>query len=444
MTSQPHKHKRALGPWMLTALVAGNMVGSGIYYLPTELANFGSISMLSWVLTAFGAISLALVFAKLSMVMPRIGGPYAYCHEAFGEFVGFQMAYNYWIAIWIGNSAIAVAFTGYMGVFFPILHANHFYAFLVSVGALWFVTAINIIGVRWAGVTQLVTTILKFAPLILVSFIGLFYMHPHMLPDFNTSGKSNLAALSGAATLTFWAFVGLESATVPAEDVIDPKRNIPRATIIGTLLAAGIYIIGTLAVMGQIPAEQLAHSNAPFADAAKILFGSVGSSFIAIGAIVSCFGALNGWTLLQAQIPLAAARDGIFPQFFAKETRDGTPINGLIFTSLLITCLLLLTLDKGLIKQFQFITLLATLAGLIPYFFTTMAELMIFIKDRKSFKHEKLWPSVIIAIIAGIYSFWMIIGSGQEIVFYGSLLFFSSIPVYIWMKHKDTTRALTS
>lgn len=431
------KHKRALGPWMLTALVAGNMVGSGIFYLPTELAGFGSISILAWILTSCGALLLALVFAKLGMMMPRIGGPYAYCKEAFGEFVGFQMAYNYWIALWIGNAAIAVAMTGYLGVFFPALNTSPILSFFVSAGTLWILTIINIIGVRWAGVTQLVTTILKFAPLILISLAGLVYLHPQNLPAFNISGNSDLYALSGAATLTFWAFVGLESATVPAEDVVNPKKNIPRATIIGTLIAASIYIIGTIAVMGQIPAGQLAHSTAPFADTARIIFGPIGASIIAFGAIVSCLGALNGWTLLPAQILLAASRDGIFPKMFSKESRFNTPANGLIVTSILITCMLLLTLDKGLIKQFQFITLLATLAGLIPYFFTTMAELMIFIKDRDLVKHENLIPSVIIAIFAGIYAFWMIIGAGHDTVFYGSLLFFSSIPVYIWMKYRE-------
>lgn len=438
MTNQV-AHKRALGPWMLTALVAGNMVGSGIFYLPTELAGYGSISLLAWVFTSCGALLLALVFAKLGMLLPRIGGPYAYCREAFGEFVGFQMAYNYWIALWIGNAAITVALAGYLGVFFPVLNSSPIMSFFVSAGTLWTLTIINIIGVRWAGITQLVTTILKFAPLLLISIVGLIYLHPHNIPAFNTTGKSNISALSGAATLTLWAFVGLESATVPAEDVINPKRNIPRATIIGTLIAAVIYIIGTLAVMGQVPADQLAHSTAPFADAAKVLFGPIGASLIAFGAIVSCLGALNGWTLLPAQILLAASRDGIFPKMFAKESRFGTPTNGLIVTSILITGILLLTLDKGLVKQFQFITLLATLAGLIPYFFTTMAELMIFIKDRDLVKHEKLIPSVIVAILAGIYAFWTIIGSGQDTVFYGSLLFFSSIPVYVWMKYREKT-----
>lgn len=438
MTEQAPRHKRALGPWMLTALVAGNMVGSGIFYLPTELASFGSISLLAWVFTSCGALLLALVFAKLGMLMPRIGGPYAYCREAFGEFVGFQMAYNYWIALWIGNSAITVALTGYLGVFFPVLNNDRVLSFFISAGTLWIITIINIIGVRWAGLMQLITTILKFTPLIILSIVGIISLHPQNIPAFNLTGHSNFSALSGAATLTLWAFVGLESATVPAEDAIDPKRNIPRATIIGTIIAALIYIAGTLAVMGQIPASQLVHSTAPFADAARVLFGPIGASLIAIGAIVSCLGALNGWTLLPAQIPLAAARDGIFPKIFAKESRFGTPMNGLLITSSLITCLLLLTLDKGLIKQFQFITLLATLAGLIPYFFTTMAELMIFIKDRDLVKHERLLPSIMVAILAGIYAFWTISGSGQDTVFYGSLLFFSSIPVYVWMKYRET------
>jgi APA family basic amino acid/polyamine antiporter len=376
MTTQ----KRALGPWMLTALVAGNMVGSGIFYLPTELASFGSISLLAWVFTSIGALLLALVFAKLSMLIPRIGGPYAYCREAFGEFIGFQIAYNYWIALWIGNGAICVAFSGYLGVFFPILNHNPVYSFFISISTLWFLTLINIAGVRWAGIMQLITTILKFTPLLLVGIFGLIFLHPQNIPAFNITGKSDFFALSSAATLTLWAFVGLESATIPAEDVINPKKNIPRATIIG---------------------------------------------------------ALNGWTLLPAQVTLAASRDGIFPKIFAKESRFKTPINGLLITSTLITCLLLLTLNKGLIKQFQFITLLATLAGLIPYFFCTMAELMIFIKDRDLVKHKKLFPSIIIAILAGIYAFWTIIGSGQETVFYGSLLFFSSIPVFVWIKYRE-------
>jgi len=434
--------RKLLGPWMLTALVAGNMIGSGVFYLPTELARIGSISLLSWIFTSVGALLLALVFAKLSTVMPRIGGPYAYCREGFGEFVGFQMAYNYWIALWVGNAAIVVAFVGYLGVFLPILHENHVLSFLVSIGVVWFLTLINVLGVHWAGIMQLVTTILKLLPLVLVGLGGLFFINPHLYSAFNVTHETHLFAFSSAATLTLWAFIGLESATVPAESVDNPKRNIPRATIIGTLIASSVYFLTTFVIMGIIPMDQLAQSNAPFADAANFILGPVGKYLVAAGAVISCFGTLNGWTLLQGQVPVAAARDNIFPQQFAKMSRFGTPAFSLMFTSILITGLLILTLNKGLIEQFKFITLLATLASLIPYLFTTMAEIMIFNKYPHEFKGQRLTGSVIIAILACIYTFWTILGSGQEIVFYGSLLFFSSVPIYVMMKRKHAHLAV--
>ncbi len=436
MITNPPAHKR-LGLWMLTALVTGNMIGSGIFLLPASLAGFGSISILAWCFTAVGALLIGLVFAKLSTIIPRIGGPYAYCREAFGDFVGFQMAYNYWIALWVGNAAIAVAFAGYLGVFWPALSTNHHYAFFVSAGAVWLMTLINVLGIHRAGMLQLVTTVLKLLPLLLVATLGLLFVQPHNLENFNITGHSNFSALTGAATLTLWAFIGLESATVPADSVKDPHKNIARATILGILIAAVVYILSTIAVMGIIPTAQLAHSTAPYADAARIIFGPMGGMLIAVGAIVSCFGALNGWTLLQGQIPMAAARDGLFPQPFAKESRFGTPAFGLIFTSVLITFLLFLTLGQGLVKQFTFIILLATLSSLIPYFFTTMAELVIFVRDRERFNGKRLLGSSIIAILAGIYAFWTIIGSGEQTVFYGCLLFFSSVPVFAWMKYNS-------
>jgi basic amino acid/polyamine antiporter, APA family len=426
--------QQKLGLWMLTALVAGNMIGSGIFLLPASLAEYGSISLVSWGFTACGALLIALVFAKLGNVMPRIGGPYAYCREAFGDFVGFQMAYNYWIALWVGNAAIAVALTGYLGFFFPVLTKNAELTCFVSISLVWAITFINVIGVHHAGLFQLLTTILKLIPLLIIALLGIFYIHPHYLADFNLTGKSNLAALSSSATLTLWSFIGLESASVPADHVDNPSYNIPRATILGVLIATAVYIISSIAVMGSMPLSQLAHSNAPYADAAYRMFGPVGSIIVAIGAVVSCLGALNGWILLQGQIPLAAAQDKLFPLFFEKRSANGTPVVGLVISSVLITLLLLLTLSQSLVKQFTIIILLATLASLIPYFLTTMAELVLFFKYPGLFKARKFIGSAIIALFAGLYSFWAIIGSGEKTVFYGTLLLLSSVPVYVWMK----------
>ncbi|MDX2164218.1 MAG: amino acid permease [Gammaproteobacteria bacterium] len=432
--SNSHAPKRALGLWMLTALVAGNMIGSGIFLLPASLASFGSISLVAWILTSLGAICLGLVFAKLGSLLPRVGGPYAYCREGFGNFTGFQIAYNYWIALWVGNAAIAVAAVSYLSVFFPTFKDNAELTLAVSLGLVWLLTFVNILGVKQAGIFQLVTTILKLLPLILIGTFGLLYIHPHYLMNINTTSQSHFSAITGAATLTLWSFIGLESASVPADDVEDPQRTIPRATILGVVLTAVVYIFSTVAIMGVIPMTQLAKSNSPYADAAQLMFGHTAYYIIAIGAVISCLGALNGWTLLQGQIPLAAARDGLFPRVFAKETKQGTPYVGLIVSSLLITALMISTYGFGLVQQFTLIILIATLASLIPYFFTCMAELMIFIKYKEQFSGKRLTKSVIISILGMLYSFWAIYGSGQQILFYGGLLFFSSVPIYVWMQ----------
>lgn len=432
--SNPHAVKPALGMWMLTALVTGNMIGSGVFLLPSSLSTIGSIGIIGWMLTSVGAILLAMVFAQLSIWIPKVGGPYAYCYESFGEFIGFQIAYNYWIALWVGNAAIVVALVGYLSFFFPILGHSHLLDYVVGLSFLWLLTLNNLGGVRQAGLFQLISTLLKLLPLFLIAFVGIFYSHWSNLHDFNLTGKSNWSAISAAATLTLWSFVGLESATVPAESVVEPTRNIPRATILGTVLAAGIYIISTIAVMGIIGIHALQNSSAPYADAAKLIFGSWGGSLVAFGAVISCVGALNGWTLLSGQIPYAAAKDNLFPKLFAHETSRGTPGTGLVISSLLISILLSLTLSETLVKQFTLITMLATLASLIPYFFTAMAELLLLIKMKEKFNRRRFLISTTIAILAGIYAFWAMIGSGDDIVYYGALLFFSGIPVYVWMK----------
>lgn len=427
------KNQGKLGLWMLTTLVAGNMIGSGIFMLPANLATVGSISLISWGITTAGAFLLAIVFSKMSLLVPKTGGPYAYAEAGFGRFIGFQTAYNYWIAILIGNAAVVIAMMGYLSVFWPSL-SHPAISCGVSIAVLWVVTFINIIGVRSIGIFQLLTTIIKFIPLLLICSAGWFYFHPHYLVEsFNVSSRSTFSAISYAATLTFWAFIGLESATVPAGYVDNPKRNIPLATLIGTVIAAIIYIGSSAAIMGMIPVHILAKSAFPFAAAAGIILGEWGKWFIAIGTIISCLGTLNGWILLQGQVPMAAADDHLFPQIFAKRNKAGIPAIGLMITTALASLLLLLTSQKDLVQQFQLIILVATLASLIPYLYTSMAEIILL---KKAAFQEHLKKHIVVAILACIYSLWAIFGSGQEIIYYGSILIFTSIPLYAWLYWK--------
>jgi APA family basic amino acid/polyamine antiporter len=438
---RPPKLKRSIGLWMATALVVGNMVGSGVFLLPASLAGTaGPASMLAWVYTGAGAILLALVFANLGRAFPRTGGPYAYTRRAFGDFIGFQTAWGYWIAVWAGNAAIAVAFVGYLAVFWPQLETSRLLAALVALGAIWLLTFANALGAREGGAIQVVTTVLKFVPLALVGLVGLFFIHGSNYTPFTPHGHG-LSLFSTTAALTLWAFIGLESATVPADEVKDPKRTIPRATILGTAVTTALYLVATVAIMGILPASQLAGSSSPFADAAGVAFGGGWDKAVAAIAMVSAFGALNGWILLQGRVPLAAAQDGIFPAAFARmHGKRGTPVFGLVVSSVLVTGLMLMNYTKGLADQFEFIILLATLTTLVPYAYSAAAQVVLAVREPERFERARFVRDTIVATLAFAFSVWAIAGAGKDIIAKGFVLLMLGVPVYVlmvWWRGRD-------
>jgi APA family basic amino acid/polyamine antiporter len=413
------------------------MIGSGVFLLPASLAAYGGISIVAWLLTAAGAFLLALVFARLGGAYPRTGGPYAYSRRAFGDFVGFQTAWGYWIAAWVGNAAIAVAFVGYVGHFFDVFSNSTTGAKLAQVAlataAIWLLTWVNVRGVRQGGLVQAATTALKIVPLAAIALLGLFWLNGDNFSPFNVSGDSNFGAITAAATLTLWAFIGLESATVPAEDVADAKRTIPRSTLIGTGITALIYILGTVAVMGVVPMGDLAASTAPFADAATEMWGSWAGDAVALGAIISAFGCLNGWILLQGQVPFAAARDRLFPRSFARLNRYGAPAVGLVVSSVLLTGLMLTNYNSTLVDRFSDMILLATLVTLIPYAYAAGSQLMLLATDRQRFSGRSFAIDVVVALLAFGYATWTIVGSGYKTIAWGFVLLLAGIPVYVWL-----------
>jgi APA family basic amino acid/polyamine antiporter len=409
------------------------MIGSGVFLLPAALGSFGGISLLGWGFSCVGAILLALVFARLSRLVPRAGGPYAFSRAGFGDFAGFLVGWGYWISIWVANAALAVAFTSYLSWFWPALATDRVLATAVGIGAIWLLTWVNVRGVRTAGSVQVVTTIFKLIPLVAIGGLGLLYLEPANFRPFNASGEGTFPAITAAATLTLWAFLGFESATVPADEVNDPERTIPRATVLGTVFAAVLYMLATAAVMGVIPAAELTGSNAPFADAASRMWGGWTAPAVAVGAMVSCFGALNGWILLQGRIPWAAARDGVFPAVLGRTSRRGTPAVALIVSSVLVTGLMLMNSSEDLVDQFTFVILLATLTALLPYAICALAELMIYARDRERFAGKRLTGAVITALLGFAYALWAIAGAGEEIVYWGLLLLLAGLPMYVWV-----------
>ncbi|MBF8262735.1 MAG: arginine/agmatine antiporter [Parachlamydiales bacterium] len=430
--------EKKLGIVTLTALVTGNMIGSGIFLLPAAMARLGSMTLISWIFTSLGSLFLAFVFARLSQSMPETGGPYAYARMGLGDAFGCQTAYCYWINAWVGNAVIILAGVGYLSVFFPALTDPRF-GCMAAIGLVWVFTALNLKGVYAAGIFQLISTISKLIPILFIAICGWFFFHvDYIIESANVSNPpmSTFGVITQGAILTLWAFTGLETATVPADSVDNPKRNIPIATILGTLIASGCYILGSTVIMGMIPNGQLQNSLSPFADAAQILLGNWGKWIIAGGAVISCLGTLNGWIMIQAQIPMAAAHDNLFLKIFARRNKYGAPVNALIISSALVSLLLFLTISPDLINQFKFILLMATLTALISYFYTPIAELILYITGKISLTRG----SIIVAILAMLYSFWAITGAGIEVLSYGVLVVLSSIPFYLivlWRKSKN-------
>ena len=422
---------------MAVALVMGNMIGSGVFLLPASLASFGGLSLLGWLVSATGAVCLALVFARLARFDPAAGGPYAFTRRGFGDLAGFLVGWGYWISAWSGCAALAVAFVGYLDPFFPTLVRTPMAAAAMAVGALWLLTAVNVWRVRAAGHVQVVTTAVKILPLALIGIGGLFVFDASHFAITQTTPGAFGGGLSAVATLTLWAFLGLESATVPAGSIDDPDRTIPRATITGTLLAAVIYILGTIGVMSIIEPSTLAHSTAPFADAARVLLGDRAAGLVAIGAAVSCFGALNGWILVSGQVPLAVANDGLFPRAFARQSPRGTPAFGLGVSSVLTTTLIAMNYSKDLVGLFTFVILLATLSTLVPYVFTTLAGFLIE-RQAGATRLRGSLPTTIVALMAFGYSMWAIGGAGADVVYWGFLLLLAGLPVYVWVVRQKT------
>lgn len=418
--------RRSLGLWMLIALVIGNIIGSGVFVLPAALAPYGAASLLGWGISLGGALMLALVYAWLAQIVPNYGGAYAYARQAFGNSVGFVAAWSYWVCVWSANAAIAVAFAGSLGAVWPAATATPLRGALCALAALWVCTFISLSGVREAGYTAIVTTSLKLVPLIVFGVLGLGWVHASAFHPFNASGLPLVSVASSVAALTLWAFLGLETATVPTGVVRDPQRTVPRATVIGMIIAGLATMLACTVVVGMLPADALHASAAPMAEAARRVWGEWAGIGIGVVATISCFGALNGWVLLQGQTTLAPALDGLFPKSFARLDKRGTPWFGLLLSSLLASALIASNYSRTLVALFTFTILLSTAATLLPYLITVLAWWRIA-------KRSSPWRKAV-ALGALAFSVWALIGTGAETLLWGGVLLLAGLPIYVWQR----------
>ncbi|MFE2353155.1 amino acid permease [Streptomyces parvulus] len=440
-TAGDGRHARRFGLPVATALVMGNIIGGGIFLLPASVAPFGTVSLLAFGVLTVGAIALALVFGRLAARDPRTGGPYVYARGAFGDFAGFLAAWAYWITTWVSNAALAVAAVGYLDVLIPV-GDHRWSACLAALVVQWLPALANFAGTRYVGAVQLVATVLKFAPLLLVAVGGLFFFDPDNLGPFNATGGSGIGAVSAAAAILLFSYLGVESAAVSAGEVKDPRRTVGRATVIGTAGAALVYLLGTLSVFGTVPHDRLVDSTAPFSDAVNAMFGGAwGGWAVALAALVSMTGCLNGWTLLSAQTPYAAAKDGLFPAAFARRRR-GVPTTGVAVTVVLASLLTVYNYTSGTAKVFEVLVLVTTFTATVPYLLAAAAQIFHLVSGQgeKVDRGRLVWD-LVIASVAAAFSLWLVAGAGYAAVYQGVLFLFAGVLVYAVMAARRVGRA---
>jgi APA family basic amino acid/polyamine antiporter len=436
---------RRLGLTTATSVVVGSIVGVGIFNLPTALAAYGPITLVSMALTTVGAVALAMLFAGLSRRMPADGGPYAYARAAFGNTWGFANAWSYWITAWAGNAAIAVGWVLYVEVFINKGEAKLWSIVLVLVG-LWVPAAINLSGVKNMGVVQVVTSILKFAALAFMSVVGLFYVKSGNFTPWNVSGGSTISAIGGGMSIALFSYLGVETAAVVAGKVRDPDRNVPRATMIGTLATALVYMLSLVAVFGIVSTGTLAKANAPFSTAVNSMFGgTVWGNVMAAVVIISGIGALNGWTMVVAEMPLAAANDGLFPKRFKQLNRRGVPAFGVVVSTALASLAMIINyLGSDGATVFTTLVLMTGITAAVPYLFSALAQIKWRLADKKrQVETPRFIRDMIVAVLAAVFSalfIWYSRYTDQSFfVYWGPFLltavaYLLGIPVYRKMR----------
>lgn len=410
-----------------TLMVAGNMMGSGVFMLPANLAGIGSIAIFGWLITIVGAIALALVFSKLTQIYPAAGGPYAYTKKAFGDYMGYQTNLVYWLANVVGNVGLAVAGLGYLSTFFPSLK-DPLVAALGQIGIIWLLTYANILGPKVVGRVQSFTTTIALFPIIGMAIFGwLWFSKDTYMGGWNVTGQSGMTAVGMTLNFTLWAFIGVESASVSTAVVKNPTRNVPIATVSGVILAAICYVLSSSAVMGIIPNKELIVSAAPFSDAIRIALGEGPAKIVALCAAIGCLGSLGGWTLLVGQTAKAAADDGLFGNIFARVNRKGVPSAGLAVVAGLMSLQVLATMSPTATEQFGKVASIAVIMTLLPYIYSSVA-IKILGRDKMTRNQGTFYT--IVGLIGAIYSMWAMIGSDGEQTRWALMFTISTIIFY--------------
>ncbi|WP_108784132.1 APC family permease [Wolbachia endosymbiont of Bemisia tabaci] len=423
-----------IGFFAIFALVISSQIGSGIFMLPISLAPYGAYSLISWVISGFGAISLALVFAALCAKFPETGGPHIYVKHAFGSTAAFFVGWTYWVISWVSTTALIVVGVGYLTPFFheDIKSMRLFLELLLFT----IITLINLRGIAAAGHVEFLLTVVKVAVLLAIPVAALFFFdRNNFIISEEILSLTTSQILARSTLLTLWCFIGLELATAPAGSVDNPAKTIPKAVVLGTICVAIIYFINNFAIMGLINGNNLASSRAPYVDAIKIMFSGNWHLIVSIVAFIFCVGSLNAWVLSSGQVAFGLAEDRLMPKFFAKRNKHGSPFWGITVSSIGTAILLILTSNNNFAQQITSIIDFSVISFLFVYLACCFAFLKVIIQERSCYK-------LLIGSIATTFCCWVILETPVGTLLISSLFTASGIPIYLFWYCKTSVQQI--
>ncbi len=434
MTREPGRLVQGLGPWAATALVAGNVIGSGIYVIPASLADAaGPLSLLAWPVVAVSYLALNAVYADLGEAYPIQGGLQVYAAHAFGPLAGSITATLYWVSCVVGNAAFLTAFVGYASVFDPRLAAP-LPAFLVAQTLLWSLTAVNAVGVKAGAAMQSVTTVLKIAPLVILAVALAPHADAAHLVPFAPKGW---AALLPALALVAWPFIGSETATIPAGEMKDPAATIRKSVFAGFGIAAATYMAVAVTVALALPPAAIAGNPSPLALAARQALGAWGERFVTVGALISVAGILNGWILVAGRLPQAAARDGYAPKSLEPlNPRSGAPVRSLVVSAFATALLASTYFTRSLLAAYNFVALAATATALIAIALTCLALVVLVRRDPERFRpRQRVRAPALTAVGLAVVAL-LLWGSDRQVWVFTAVVALLPVLPYLWSRRR--------
>lgn len=436
-TLPPARKQGELGFWMATALVIGNTIGMGVFLLPASLAPLGLNALVGWFITVVGCLVVAQVFARFSSRFPDSDGPYGYVKSHLGERTAFLIIWCYWISMWATNAALATGVVGYLGALVPAFAAVP--NWLMALLLVWIFVGINLLGARTGGEVQVLTTALKLLPMLVVVGLGVWVLfsdpgaYTRTIPSTPIS-LTGATGIMAACTTVLYSMLGIESATVPAGQVRDPERTIPRATMVGTILVSVIYIVVSTVPILLIPQAELGASDAPFVDLLDRLLGVGPGRLLAAFVVISGIGALNGWTLLTGDLTRTMAHNGVLPAPLGRSNGRGAPGIALVATGFLASGLVAISASDRLAGSFRFLTDVVGVVALPLYFGCSLALIVVW--------SRRLRPAASsLAVLGGIgaaYSAFAFAGAGKDPFLVALGLAAAGIPVYLVMRWVKT------